>query len=70
VETAFVLGGGGVLGAHEIGMLRALSQAGIRPDLVVGTSALFMSLGLWIASGFGGRLYTEPYQSRDYAIMR
>jgi NTE family protein len=36
--TAFVLGGGGVLGAHEVGMLRALSDAGIRPDLVVGTS--------------------------------
>jgi NTE family protein len=38
VETAFVLGGGGVLGAHEIGMLRALSEAGIAPDVVVGTS--------------------------------
>ena len=38
METAFVLGGGGVLGAHEIGMLRALSEAGIRPDIVVGTS--------------------------------
>jgi NTE family protein len=38
VNTAFVLGGGGILGAHEIGMLRALSEAGIRPDVVVGTS--------------------------------
>jgi NTE family protein len=38
VKTAFVLGGGGVLGAHEVGMLRALAQAGIRPDVVVGTS--------------------------------
>jgi NTE family protein len=38
VTTAFVLGGGGLLGAHEVGMLRALSEAGIRPDLVVGTS--------------------------------
>ena len=38
METAFVLGGGGILGAHEIGMLRALSEAGIRPDVVVGTS--------------------------------
>ncbi|MGW4791077.1 patatin-like phospholipase family protein [Nonomuraea sp. NPDC004297] len=37
-RTAFVLGGGGVLGAHEVGMLRALDEAGIRPDLVVGTS--------------------------------
>jgi NTE family protein len=38
VQTAFVLGGGGILGAHEVGMLRALSEAGIRPELVVGTS--------------------------------
>jgi NTE family protein len=36
--TAFVLGGGGVLGAAEVGMLRALFEHGIRPDLVVGTS--------------------------------
>jgi NTE family protein len=38
MSVAFVLGGGGVLGAHEVGMLRALLEAGIRPDLVVGTS--------------------------------
>jgi 1-acyl-sn-glycerol-3-phosphate acyltransferase len=38
--------------------------------LVAETSALFMCLGLWIVSGFGGRLRTEPFQSRHYAIMR
>ena len=37
-RTAFVLGGGGVLGAVEVGMLRALLERGIAPDLVVGTS--------------------------------
>ncbi len=37
-DTAFVLGGGGVLGANEVGMLRALLEADVRPDLVVGTS--------------------------------
>jgi len=36
--TAVVLGGGGVHGAVQVGMLRALLEAGIRPDLVVGTS--------------------------------
>jgi NTE family protein len=36
--VGFVLGGGGVLGSVEVGMLRALLRAGIRPDLVVGTS--------------------------------
>lgn len=37
-KVAFVLGGGGHLGAHEVGMLRALLERDIRPDLVVGTS--------------------------------
>jgi NTE family protein len=37
-RVAFVLGGGGHLGAHEVGMLRALLERGIVPDLVVGTS--------------------------------
>ena len=37
-RTAFVLGGGGSVGAVQVGMLRALLEAGIRPDLVVGTS--------------------------------
>jgi NTE family protein len=38
MTTAFVLGGGGVLGAAEVGMLRALFEAGIAPDLILGTS--------------------------------
>ena len=38
--------------------------------LFADTAAVFMCLGLWIASGFGGRLRTEPYQARHYAIMR
>ncbi|HZZ50579.1 MAG TPA: patatin-like phospholipase family protein [Pseudonocardia sp.] len=38
VGTAVVLGGGGVAGAVQVGMLRALVEADIRPDLVVGTS--------------------------------
>jgi NTE family protein len=37
-ELAFVLGGGGVLGAHEVGMLRALAERDIKPDVVLGTS--------------------------------
>ncbi|MCP3855762.1 MAG: patatin-like phospholipase family protein [Actinomycetia bacterium] len=37
-RCAFVLGGGGRWGAVEIGMLRALVEAGIQPDLICGTS--------------------------------
>ena len=37
-EVAFVLGGGGILGAHEVGMLQALTERSIVPDVVLGTS--------------------------------
>jgi NTE family protein len=37
-EVALVLGGGGALGACEVGMLRALVEAGVEPELVLGTS--------------------------------
>jgi NTE family protein len=37
-RTAWVLGGGGVHGVVEVGMLRALVERGLRPDIVLGTS--------------------------------
>lgn len=37
--VALVLGGGGLRGFAHVGALRALEEAGIRPDIVVGTSA-------------------------------
>lgn len=38
IETAFVLSGGGLLGSTQVGMLQALIEAGITPDLVLGAS--------------------------------
>ncbi|MFN8051290.1 MAG: patatin-like phospholipase family protein [Acidimicrobiales bacterium] len=37
-RTAVVLGGGGNLGAIQVGQLRALAERGIEPDVVVGCS--------------------------------
>jgi NTE family protein len=37
-KVVFVLSGGGSLGAVQIGMLRALVESGIRPDLILGCS--------------------------------
>ena len=37
-RVAFVMGGGGRWGAVEVGMLQALVEADIHPDLVLGTS--------------------------------
>jgi NTE family protein len=39
MTISFVLAGGGSLAATQVGMLRALSEADIEPDLMVGTSA-------------------------------
>jgi NTE family protein len=36
--VGFVLGGGGSLGAMQAGMLRAVAEVGLRPDVVIGTS--------------------------------
>jgi NTE family protein len=38
-RTAFVLSGGASLGALQVGMLWALYERGVAPDLLVGTSA-------------------------------
>jgi NTE family protein len=38
-KTAYVLAGGGSLGAVQVGMLKALAEHGVRPDIVVGASA-------------------------------
>ena len=48
-RTAFVLGGGGLLGAVEVGMLQALFERDIKPDLVLGTSVGALN-GLVVAS--------------------
>jgi len=37
-QTVLVLEGGGALGAYQAGVFQALTEAGVRPDWVVGTS--------------------------------
>ena len=37
-KTAFVLSGGGLLGSTQVGMLQALVEANIKPDLILGAS--------------------------------
>jgi NTE family protein len=48
-QTAFVLSGGAALGAIQVGMLRALYDRDIEPDLIVGTSVGAVN-GAFIAS--------------------
>lgn len=48
--TAFVLSGGGSLGAIQVGMLQVLIARGIHPDLIIGTSVGAVN-GAWLAAG-------------------
>jgi NTE family protein len=48
MTTAFVLSGGGSLGSVQVGMLLALADRGITPDLVIGTSVGALNAA-WIA---------------------
>ena len=48
MTIAFVLSGGASLGAVEVGMLAALQESSITPDLIVGTSVGALN-GAWLA---------------------
>ena len=68
VVLALLFGLAGLLRAGRMRNLRLVSfvMVGLTTELVT----LLILLGLWIASGFGGRLHTEPYQNRHYAVVR
>ena len=61
----------GLVARARAGHMRSLRLVGfVLLWFVAETVALVMLAGLWVVSGFGGRLRTEPYQSRHYAVMR
>jgi NTE family protein len=63
MTIAFVLSGGGSLAAVQVGMMQALSERGIRPDLVVGTSAGALN------AAFVGAYGVEPDALEDLARL-
>jgi 1-acyl-sn-glycerol-3-phosphate acyltransferase len=61
----------GLLARPRAGHMRSLRLVGFALVwFVAETIALIALAGLWVVSGFGGRLRTEPYQSRHYGVMR
>lgn len=85
MTVAFVLGGGGVRGAVQVGMLQALFEAGVTPDLVVGTSigaingaavaaepsvAVVDLLGEAWASPTANEVYGEPWYRQLTRLAR
>lgn len=53
MTTAFVLSGGASLGAVQVGMLQALAERDIVPDLLVGTSSGALNSAYLAGHGFG-----------------
>jgi NTE family protein len=64
-ETAFVLSGGASLGAIQVGMVRALYERGIAPDLIIGASVGALN-GAFLAS----RPATEETADELAAVWR
>ncbi len=65
---ALLFGLAGLLRAGRMRNLRLVSFVVVW--LTAEIVALILLFGLWIVSGFGGRLQTEPYQSRHYGVVR
>ena len=59
MTTAFVLSGGGSLGAVQVGMLQALGERGVVPDLLVGTSAGAINAAFVGGHGMGAAALLE-----------
>lgn len=85
-HVAFVLGGGGLRGAAEVGMIKALAETTIRPDIIVGTSigavnGAFVAAGelperaealeaMWLSQLGGTSVFREGWVSRAANVAR
>ncbi len=67
-RIGLALGGGAARGFAHVGVIQALEQAGIRPDLVVGTSAGSLVAALY-ASGKTGAALQQAAEAMDEAAL-
>jgi NTE family protein len=64
-RLALVLGGGGAKGAAHVGVLKVLEEAGVRPDIVVGTSIGAIVGGLY-SIGYTSSQLDSLFSSRQW----
>lgn len=64
-RIALVLGGGGLKGFAHIGVLRALEELGVEPDVIAGTS-----IGALIAAAHVGAMPISEMQQRAESLRR
>ena len=64
-RLALVLGGGGAKGAAHVGVLKVLEEAGVRPDIIVGTSIGAIVGGLY-SIGYNAEQLDSLFRSRRW----
>lgn len=64
-----VLGGGSARGFAHIGVIKALENAGIRPDLIVGCSAGSLVGAFWAAGFSGAQMEETALRVQDTEII-
>lgn len=67
-KIGLVLGGGGAKGAAEVGVLKVLEEAGIKPDYIVGTSIGSIVGGLY-AAGYSAAELETMFQTQEWLSL-
>ena len=67
-KIGLVLGGGGAKGAAEVGVLRVLEDAGIRPDFIAGTS-IGSVVGALYAAGYSAAELEQMFSQQEWISL-
>lgn len=67
-KIGLALGGGGAKGAAEVGVLKVLEEAGIKPDFIVGTSIGSIVGGLY-AAGYSAAELETMFQTQEWLSL-
>lgn len=67
-KIGLALGGGGAKGAAEVGVLKVLEEAGIRPDFIAGTSIGSIVGGLY-AAGYTAAELETMFQTQEWLSL-
>ncbi|MCR4604015.1 MAG: patatin-like phospholipase family protein [Prevotella sp.] len=67
-KIGLVLGGGGAKGGAEVGVLKVLEEAGIRPDIIVGTS-IGSIVGSLYAAGYSASELEQMFSQQEWISL-
>lgn len=67
-KIGLVLGGGGAKGGAEVGVLKVLEEAGIRPDYIVGTS-IGSIVGCLYAAGYTAAELEQMFSQQEWLSL-